>query len=440
MQMECIFSSATSSISHIFGNVAKAMEMHIKSYLPKGFIKDSTVSTRVAYRHFQRSRSKIPTGKDIHRKEKPCLIIRPVIEVMGPNDDSFLLGTMYTRNDGALIGPGNDIQEFLEDKFRGFGTGFRINRYRVSFEFEIDLSTTYASYDLYHYLMNTIPWEIPQYLPTPLESMIPRNILQTIARYIGVDINKSENISTFLQYLRDRSKYPITYMMRNATSRNEFFIYYMQNMLVTFSDLSVNEADYKGMTEEECKITFRASCEFNVLGSYVLYGKEGIMKKMQTCIHIDDTTASMGSYVPIFTFNFSDVDKDMVLKGFTQYTNAIIRTDDANDGKDDTFDFRQFLSDEDYQIYLDYLANGNPADLLFTIKLFKERYDLDKEVSWDVDWNKLTVTIHNSDKFASYRFILYVNLNYLNSKKLETSYPKKDQQTIESNTNHGYNI
>lgn len=440
MQMDCIFSSATSSISHIFGNVAKAMEMHVKSYLPKGFIKDSTISTRVAYRHFQRSKSRLSSGKDIHRKEKPCLTIRPVIEVMGPNDDSFLLGTMYTRNDGALIGPGNDIQEFLEDKFRGFGVGFKINRYRITFEFEIELSTSYASYDLYHYLLNTIPWEVPQYLPTPLESMIPRNILQTIARYIGVDINKKENISTFLHYLRDRSRYPITYMMRNSTSRNEFFIYYMQNLLATFSDLSVNEADMKGMTEEVCRITFRASCEFNVFGSYVLYGKEGILKKIQTCIHIDDASASFGSYVPIFTFNFTDVDKDMLLKGFSQYANAIIRTDEANDGKDDTFDFRQFLSDEDYQIYLDYLANGNPADLLFSIKLFKERYDLDKEVVWDVNWNKLTVTIHNSDKFASYRFILYVNLNYLNSKKLDKTYPKNDQQTIDSKTNHGYNI
>lgn len=440
MQMECIFSSATSSISHIFGNVAKAMEMHVKSYLPKGFIKDSSVSTRVAYRHFQRSRSRLRTGKDIHRKEKPYLTIRPVIEVMGPNDDSFLLGTMYTRNDGALIGPGNDIQEFLEDKFRGFGVGFRINRYRVTFEFEIDLSTTYASYDAYHYLLNTIPWDIPQYLPTPLESMIPRNIIQTVSRYIGVDIDKSDNISTFLQYLRDRSKYPITYMMRNSTSRNEFFIYYMQNMLVTFNDLNVSEAEMKGMTEDDCKIAFRATCEFNVLGSYVLYGKEGIMKKIQTCIHIEDASASLGSYVPICTFNFSDVDKDMLLKGFSQYTNAIIKTDESNDGKDDSFSFREFLSDDDYQVYLDYLANSNPADLLFSIKLFKERYDLDKEVSWSVDWNRLTVTIHNSDKFASYRFILYVNLNFLNSKKLEQKYEKSDQQSIDPDTKHGYKM
>ena len=74
------------------------------------------------------------------------------------------------------------------------------------------------------------------------------------------------------------------------------------------------------------------------------------------------------------------------------------------------------------------------------IKLFKERYDLDKEVLWDIDWNKLTVTIHNSDMYASYRFVLYVNLNYLNSKKLDTSYPKKDQQTIDSKTNHGYDM
>ena len=61
-------------------------------------------------------------------------------------------------------------------------------------------------------------------------------------------------------------------------------------------------------------------------------------------------------------------------------------------------------------------------------------------MSWSVDWNKMEVTIHNSDKYASYRFILYVNLNYLNGKKLAQNYDKTDQQTIDPGTKHGYKM
>ena len=135
-----------------------------------------------------------------------------------------------------------------------------------------------------------------------------------------------------------------------------------------------------------------------------------------------------------------EMDRGMELEGFTQYTNAIIRTDEKMDGKDDTFNIKSFLSDEDYQIYLDYIAHENPISLLFRAKLIKETYDLDPSLDWDINWNTLDVVIHNSDKYATYRLIIYVNLNYLNSKKLERYYPKTDQQTIDPATKHGYDI
>lgn len=438
MQMDHIFSEATSSIAHVYGNVAKALEVYLKGMLPKDFLKDSSISTRVAYRHFQKHRKATLATNDIQRKQKPCMIIRPTLEIVGPNDDLFLCGTHFTNYDGAVLGPGNDIQEFIQDKRRGFGVGFRINRYRLTFDIELQLSTSYAGYDIYHYLKNTLPWDVPRYIHTPLESLIPRNILRTIARYVGIQMDDANGVSAFLRYIRAQSSYPITYMMNNASSVDEFFIYYLQNILTVFTDLSVSEAEKKNMIEEVSVVTFKATCDFNMLANYYLYGCDAIRNKIQSCIHFIDEPMNSQAYIPIFTFNFMGIDRNMELEGFSQYTNAIIRTDKDKDGQDDSFNIKPFLSEEDYQIYLDYLAHENPATLLFRAKLIKETYDLDPSLDWDINWNTLDITIHNSDPYATYRLIIYVNLNYLNSKKLEKYYPKTDQQTIDPATKHGY--
>lgn len=442
MYMESIYTSASSSIAHVYGNVAKAIEMHIKGVLPKGLIKDSTISTRVAYRHFQRHRSKVRKDGDLNRKEKPFLILRPTMDMISPNDDLFLIGTHYTRSDGPMIGPGNDIQEFLQDKQRGYGVGFKINRYRISFDVEIQMTTEYSCMDLYNYLLHVdkIRWELPIYIKTPLESVIPKNILYTLGRYIGIDIDKKENIPAFLSYLRSHSTYPITYMMQNSTSRNEYFVYYNQNILASFTDLSVGDVERKGSIVDSASLTFKVTCDFNILGSYYLYGKNSIAKNIQTCIHFLENPIDSGTYVPIFTYNVNAFDDEFYLKGFTQYSNSIIKTDKEHDGKDDTFSIKDIFEDEDYQVCLDYMAHENPITLLFDIKLVKENYDIDPEIDYDIDWHNMKITIHKSDKYATYRLILYVNLNLLNSRKLELNYQKTDQQTIDSSTNHGYNM
>lgn len=446
MEMERIYAEAASSVAHVYGNVAKAMEIYIKGRLPQNYLKDCNISTRVAYRHFQRRRNRKASSSNtketnqLNKPQKPYLTIRPTVSIIGAFDDLFLNGTHITNFDGGILGPGKDIQEVLSDKVRGIGVGFRINRYRFSFEFELKVSTSYEGYDIYNYLKNNMTWELPQYIRTPLESKIPSNIVYTIAKYIGVDIDKEHNIATMLQYMQKHSAYPITYMMNNATSRDEFFVYYIQNLLVTFSELNISDNDKKNMVEDTSTVSFQATCDFNLLASYYLYGKNKIKDKIQSCIHYSDQPLNSLDYIPLFTYNYFDMDKAMELSGFTQYCNVVIKTDNDKDGKDDEFSIREFLPDEDYQVYIDYLAHGNPIELLFRAKVIKERADLDNSMDYEVDWQNLKVTIHNSDKFAMYRFIMYVNPAFLMEKRLKYGYDKTDQQTIESDTKHGYKV
>ena len=442
MPMDQIFSSATTSASHIFGNVTKAMEMYIKNMLPDNFLKDSTISSRPVYRHFKYLGRKNKQDKFLHRKAFPCLIMRPIFEVMNPNDDTFLLGTFYTKTMGSVVGSKLGMQQFFKDDERGYGMAFKIQRYRVSFDVTLQVETQYQALDMYNYLLTNLRWEMPDYLPTPLESLIPRDLLMTVAEYVGIDINKQENISSFLKYLRNHSDYPITYMMRNSTSRDEFFLYYLHNILVTFSDLNIDEGEKRNMTDDFYNVTFKATCDFNVMSSYYLYGNNNVYKKIQLCFHIAnrDEVVMRTDYTPIYTYDRTIDDVELISRGFRKYSSSIIKTDKKLEGKDDTVNIKCLISPDDYQTYLNHLANENPIDILFRAVVIRNNLSMEADVDWDINWDTLDLTIHNTDPLSTYRVVIYANFNFLNNHKMYDMITKKDQQTIDPDTRIGYKL
>ena len=95
--MDRILYTATTSSSHIFGNITQAMMMYLKGHLPYGFLKDSGVSTSSPFRYYTRFLNK---RDEFSKQELPYMAIKPNFEVISPNDDVFLIGTHLTRFDG----------------------------------------------------------------------------------------------------------------------------------------------------------------------------------------------------------------------------------------------------------------------------------------------------------------------------------------------------
>ena len=443
MNMDHIYSSATTSISHIYGNISKAIEMFVKNNLPSDFLKDSTITTRNVFRHFKRLGRDSRYEKVLHRKEKPCLIIRPSFEPINPSDDMFLTSTNYTRNFGPVVGSLMGMQRFLRDDQLGLNMGFKINRNRLIFDINIQVETQYQALDIYHYLNNNFRWEIPEYISTPLESLIPRNVLESLAEYVGIDISDERNIPAFLKYLRTHSSYPITYMMRNSTSNDEFFLYYVHNILTTCSDLNIDDGDKRNMVDDTYNISFKITCDFNIMSSYYLFGMRDVFKKIQLCIHT--TGGNNGgdlvrrlSYTPIYTYDRVNDDVDLISRGYHNYTSTIIKTDHSKNGMDDSVCIRSLIDIQDYQIYLKHIANGNSPEIIFKMLVIRNNLEMNKDVEWDMNWDTFTLTIHNSDKYSTYRVLIYANFNYLNNHRLEEIVRKNDQQTIDSNTVTGY--
>ena len=112
--MNQIYASATTSASHIYGNVSKAIEMYIKEHLPGGLIKETVVSTNLAFRGFRKWRNK---KRDWGLMGNPYMIIRPVYSPL--DSDAFLEKTVYTRHEGSEVhNTVYAMQTLLEDEER----------------------------------------------------------------------------------------------------------------------------------------------------------------------------------------------------------------------------------------------------------------------------------------------------------------------------------
>ena len=251
--------------------------MYVVNNLPNDFLKDRTISTRSSFRFFKKY---IHTRKEFEKKQRPFMIIRPTVEQYdNVSGNDFLSGTKIIWNDGTFSKSGYVNQNFFSDKKRGIDMGFKINRYKMTFDIAIQTNTYYSAIDLYNYLNNTLSFGRTIYIPTSLESMIPKEMLIHLCEIVGINIDEDANIPVLTRYLRTNGSYPISYKMRNATSADEYFLFYPQNILATITDLNCEEPNRKNMVEDFTNVTFKIECQFNAISSYTLWGKKNLTKK-----------------------------------------------------------------------------------------------------------------------------------------------------------------
>ena len=433
--MNQIYASATTSSSHVYGNVAKALEMFLVSHLPAGLLKESVISTSLAIRGFRKWRNK---NKDWGRMNKPYMVIRPSFTPM--DNDSFLEGTLYTRHEGSEIhNTHSGVQTFLKDEDRGLNLGFKINRNRIEFDVAIFFDTMYQMLDTYHYMKNMMRWDIPDYIPTSLESMIPKNLLIRVGEILGIDIGKDENIATMIKYLRTFSTYPITYKMRNSTSRDEYFLLYKQNLLTTFSDLSMDEGSKKNMTDDFYTLSFKVVCDFNVMGTYLLIGDKNIYKQIAFSIANDiDTDIDLGSFSPIYTYDISANVEEFAARGYRPMLTNLIKTEPVLDGKDDSVNIMYLFENNFLTIMRNMISQELNPRILIEAKVYKDRDEQRTDADFAIDWTNFNLTIKNSDKYATYRLVLFVNLAYLNNRITELENMSTDQQNLSGGSVNGY--
>ena len=131
-------------------------------------------------------------------------------------------------------------------------------------------------------------------------------------------------------------------------------------------------------------------------------------------------------------------DSAIIERGYTKRTTNVIKTEDVNDGKDDILELDNVLDGYSKNIIRELVSTNSPVSVLYEKIMLKNDEILTEGKDYDIDWNTLRLTIHESDKFATYRLIFYINLQYYNNHIVSNLSPSNDKQSIDTKEGMGY--
>ena len=415
--MQTILSTGTSSSSHTYGNVSSAVKEIIKSTFPENFFKYTHISTEILSKEMKEDR--INTDTEFYKKTKPILTINPSFSSVA-EEDKFLGGSLLVSGNNKFNSTISKLilMNLFNDTDNDLQLSYVMNRDRLIFEINIFVDTLFSQLDVYKNMQNQMNLDSPMFVNTSLESMIPRSMIEYIGKMNNIDINDEKQSGLILEYLNRHASYPITYKMRNSSSRDEFFMYFNISLLITFSELEISDSNKKGLVDDSFTITFKTTVDFNLPGAYYLIGDRSKPDGLSLDLVVGDSYQK--DFIPIFTiYNLFDNIKSSK-ENFKLYSTCLFKTEDENNGDKDELPLDAlFKSKEIIEVIQYHIANSIPIECFLEVCLIKDREKCEYGKEWLINWNTLTLTILESDNSSTYRIILFVDNLYLNNKIID---------------------
>lgn len=434
--MQCIYTLGTSSSSHTYGNVASAVKEILTRYFTPNFFTYIYIDSKIAWKNIAEV---LGNGDaEIKKRHYPFMIITPRFNT--GDGDRFLYHTPLTMNmDNTVTGLSrNTLFPVIMDRGNSLELAYKINRDRVEFEIELRLKSLSQQLDIYKNLENQILWDRPYLEPSALESMIPKSMIDYIGKMAGIDItsvpranterkgDSTSQVPLIMRYLNGHSRYPITYKVRNSTSVEEFFLYYKTKLLLTFTDLTLGDANKKNSVDEYYSLTFRVQVDFNLPGLYVLMGThEKKFHGLKFDAVVSTPQGDISDLIPLYTYtNLYDRYDTDTMDGFTFYSSTIVQSEEQNQGKDEIVNMEDIIPSDHLRVLSTLVNDGVPPETVFRFRLLQNSKDLGTNCEtmesgqheWDIDWDRLQIIIHNADMLMTYRIIIYANMIQLNER------------------------
>jgi len=427
--MEGIYSVASSASSVTYGNIASAVKEMIIAKFPYQCFKYTAISTEIAHRNIRRQLGQ-NNRIEITKRDKPLLIIKPVFQAM--NNDMYLYDIPLTKNmDNGEIGiTGRYMLPIMQDSINRFKLAFRLNRDKFEFDVTITVSTLIQQIDTYKGMLNHMQWEQPYAMPTALEAMIPDEIIAYIGKLSHIDVSNADthNIPILLKHMNRCSQYPITHKLRNSTATNEFFMYYNNNVIVTLSDLTIDEGTKKGMVDDDFNINFHISAEFNLPGLFALTTTDAPINFVKPTIEVLNPNSS-SDFIPMFTLNNLYSRYTSMIDGYRMYTTSVIQMEPDPKTHSDSFNAAVFFEDEYIDLIKQTYANNVPVDTLVRIIIVKNSVNLVQGVDWNIEWSSMNITAYNVEIDSTYRILIYVNSIKINEELIIAQDDRKDDKS-----------
>lgn len=408
------YSMAAASLAHTYGNIATFADSFLLSLFPPNYFKTNYINSTIAYRDFATFNN---NRQEFIKKQKPMLLLRPRIEMdiqdELPINQTYLAQRIYDINNDD-IETGN-LQNFFFDKDNKRQIQFLLNALRINFDVTILVETQMEQINLAHYFKNRVRqnWEMTKIVG--LESYISRDIMYLLAKDAGFEdvftTSEENRIGEFLSYVNNNSMYPVTLKYKNSSGRHEFFRYHHSHVNMAITGLSIDDPSKKGFVADACAINFTLRCDFNTAGLYVYlsnndtvfeeFEKEGIYEGLDTIKLVNVTT-------PQVIYNRT------LPNGWQIFTTPAFDID--TDERPYPLDFSVLLNTSLNEAVSFHRKHGIPLTTFMGIEVLKNNRTMEIEKNeYYIDWDNLTLYVNNCNINQEYRFILYVNTEYLNN-------------------------
>lgn len=408
------YSMAAASLAHTYGNIATFADSFLLSLFPPKYFKTNYINSTIAYRDFATFNN---NRQEFIKKQKPMILLRPRIEMdiqdELPINQTYLAQRIYDINNDD-IETGN-LQNFFFDRDNKRQIQFLLNALRINFDVTILVETQMEQINLAHYFKNRVRqnWEMTKVVG--LESYISRDIMYLLAKdagYADVFTTSEENrIGEFLSYVNNNSMYPVTLKYKNASGRHEFFRYHHSHVNMAITGLSIDDPSKKGFVADECAINFTLRCDFNTAGLYVYlsnndtvfeeFEREGLYENLDSLKLVSVTT-------PQVIYNRT------LPNGWQIFTTPAFDID--TDERPYPLDFSVLLNTSLNEAVSFHRKHGIPLTTFMGVEVLKNNRTMEVDKNeYYIDWDKLTLYVNNCTTSQEYRFILYVNTEYLNN-------------------------
>ena len=391
--------SLMSSMSHTYGNVLAWFQKYILEFFPEDTFKTVHVNSKIAHRQIRE------TNHEFLKKTKPMIIFRPRIADMG--EERFLKGTPLIERQYDIYSTwgGTPLQPFFEDHNHDLVIKYQQNRSVMYVDVALIFSTLMNQIDYVHYLQNAIAWNKDNFIPTCLENYLPQEMLKIISDICGVPLYDS-NGSTydFMQYMNQNCEQPVTYKLEGASGNREFYRYYGSNVNAVLQDLSWDDGEKVGHIMDSYQITFSARLEFWTTGFYYIFSDKifdiGLPKMPKD---LSD------KIIPVFTDVIAKEDL-MLQPGWHIYNKASCRLDKIKD----TVNIAEMFNASIREAIRYHRRNGLPLIDFLDIKVRRQGFLLREGIDYKINYDTFDVHFNNRGTFFTYRFIICVNVEYVN--------------------------
>lgn len=393
------YAVASPSQAHTIGNITAFATDFIKKLFPDNYFKTVNVASQIAYRQFNVMNTK--AARQIVRRGKPILIIRPRIDINNP--DGFLADTLLTTRmtDNVYENGFGNLQDFVYDPTGETAIKFLMNRVKVSFDVTVIVETSMEQINMAYALKNTTRMNHPFFLNTYLENHIPRQIINALATDKNIDI---ADIRGLLDYMNANTSTPVTYKMKNSTGNDEFFRFYPTNVESIIENFDTDEGSKKNMIDDAYTINFTLTMEYWSAGLFYYF-----TRNPKTVRQMPNEVDPTSTVVPMLTVHLDLPDLDF---GWDIYANAAFRVDESRTAY--TLDFTPLLSPDIQAVVAFCHEKSMPYDGLLDVIVMKDDQYLTPGVDFVANIGERNVEILNSNSASTYRFFLIMHTSYIN--------------------------